>query len=164
MRKFIYQSIVEKLQAEIPEIKHFDLWRNQLACIEEEIPFELPAVLVEFRPIQWRHQGNAVREAAVEIALHVLTRQNTPTSAELPYSEEALQFFDLLADINRALYRHVKTAHNFRHDPLTATQSTTDNDFYEIRHDVEVFSCHAQDASAMPETLTIKKPTIKIQT
>ena len=160
MRKFIYQSIVEKLQQltdtqEQPAIKFFDLWRNQLSVIEEEQPFELPAVLVEFRPIQWRHQGNAVREAAVEIVLHVLTRQNEP---------QAFEFFDLLTDINRALHRHFKTSKKFNHDALTATQSTTDTGFYEIRHDIEVFSCHVQDASAMPERLTIKKPVVKIWT
>ena len=151
MRKFIYQSIVEKLQTEIPEIKHFDLWRNQLSSLEEEQPFELPAVLVEFRPITWRHQGNAVRDAAVEIALHVLTWQNMPTSTELPYCEESLQFLNLLTDINRVLHGYYHKSDLFTHDPLTATQSTTDNGFYEIRHDIEVFSCHATDASAMPK-------------
>jgi hypothetical protein len=169
MRKFIYQSIVEKLSQitdaqEQPVIKHFDLWRNQLAGIEEEQPFELPAVLVELRPIMWRHQGNAVREAAVEIALHVLTRQNMPTSNELPYSEESLQFLDFLTDINRSLHGYYKVSDRFIHDSIIATQSTTDNDSYEIRHDIEVFTCHVHDASAKSEPLTIKKPVIEIQT
>ena len=182
MRKFIYKSVVERLkkirkengeyiieeQLEPEEyesvIKHFDLWHNQLAYIEEGLPFELPAILIEFRPIQWRHQGNAVREAAVEIALHVLTWQNMPTSPVLSCGEESLQFLDLLTGINRALHRYAKADNKFAHDALTAVQSVTDNDFWEIRHDIEVFSCHVQDASAMLEPRTIKKPSIKIQT
>ena len=140
MRKFIYQSIVEKLQSEMPEIKHFDLWHNQLEYLEGEIPFELPAVLVEFRPIKWRHEGNGVRDAAVEIALHVLTLQNEPQN---------LEFFDLLTDINRALIRHAKSGDRFSHNAVTSVQSTTDSDFAEIRHDIEVFACHAADGSAM---------------
>jgi len=160
MRKFIFLSIVEKLQQEIPEIKHFDLWNNQLAYIEGEQPFDLPAVFVEFRPIRWQHQGNSVREAAVEVVLHVLTKRIEPTSQELPYNKESLQFFDLLTDINSALRQHSKTSYNFGHDSLTSIQSDTDNNSGEIRHDIEVFSCHTVDASAMPNyqktTATIK--------
>jgi len=141
MRKFIYQSIEEKLQSEMPEIKHFDLWHNQLEYIEGEIPFELPAVLVEFRPVKWRHQSNGVRDADIEIALHVLN-QNIPASAD---------FFDLLTDINRVLLKHSKSGDRFSHGAITSVQSTTDNNFDEIRHDIEVFACYAADGSAMPK-------------
>jgi len=159
MRKFIYQSIVEKISAEIPEVAHFALWNNQLADIQGEIPFALPAVLIEFRPIRWRHQGNGVREAAVEIALHVLT----PTMTEMPGSDESLEFLDLLTDINRALHRHHKTDDYFGHDALTATESNTDNNCGEIRHDIEVFLCHAMDCAAMPGYQK-RKVTVDIQT
>lgn len=150
MRKFIYNSIVEKLQSKMPEIKHFDLWHNQLEYLEGEIPFELPAVLVEFRPIKWRHQGNGVRDADVEFALHVLA-QNIPASAELPYSEEALQFFDTLTNINITLLKHAKQGDRFLHGSITAVQSITDSNFAEIRHDIEVFTCCAADGSCRPK-------------
>jgi len=159
MRKFIYQSIVEKLSEAVPEIKSFGLWNNQLAVIQGEIPFALPAVLVEFRPITWRHQGSGVREAAVAIVLHVLT----PTMTEMPDSAESLQFFDLLTNINRALHRHASSGYCFSHDALTAAESQTDNNCGEIRNDIEVFTCHATDCSAMPDYQR-RKVTVEIGT
>jgi len=154
MRKFIYQSVVEKLQQEIPEIAHFGLWNNQLTYIEGEVPFELPAVFVEFRTIRWQHQGNGVRDAAVEIVLHTLTEAK---------AKKPLQFFDLLTDINRALHKHVKVSDYYGHNAFTAIQSTTDHNFGEIRHDIEVFSCNAQDCSAMEKPKKVKA-TVKILT
>ena len=156
MRKFIYQSIVEQLKtitspspSEGGElIKHFDIWNNNLQYIEQNEAFYTPAVFVEFLPIEWKHQGNNVREAKVDIALHVITQRNAPTSHELPYESEALRFFDLLTEINVCLHGHFKRGDDFAHDALTATQSITDHDFEELLHSVEVFTCHAADWSA----------------
>jgi len=160
MRKFIYQSIVQKLQEiqdenETPVIQHFDIWNNNLEYLESEQPFNTPAVFVEFMPIEWRHQGGGVRDAAVTVALHVVTRQNAPTSNELPYAEQSLQFFDILTSINRCLHRYSNKNYDFGHNALTATQSLTDHDCGELRHDIEVFTCHATDASAMSPLQTI---------
>jgi hypothetical protein len=44
---------------------------------------------------------------------------------------------------------------------MTAKSSATDHDFEELRHDIEVFTCHATDASAMPAPATAAvRPTI----
>jgi hypothetical protein len=149
MRKFIYHSIVEKLKEitvdEIAVIKHFDMWSNNLAYTPESEAFYTPAVFIEFGDIEWRHQGRGVRDAAVTIILHVVTHRNAPSSHELPYEARALEFFDLLRKINVCLYRHAKAGELFGHDALTAVASKTDHDFYELRHDMEVFSCHAQE-------------------
>jgi hypothetical protein len=152
MRKFIYQSIVEKLKEmkdanDVQIIKHFDIWNNNLLYIAENEPFYTPAVFIEFREIEWRHQGRGVRDAAVGIVLHVITQRNAPTAADQPYAELSLEFFDLLTGINRCLHRHAKAGDHFAHDALTSTASATDHDFAELRHDIEVFVCHAQDAS-----------------
>jgi hypothetical protein len=153
MRKFLYKSIVEKLKEMKdsegnPAIRHFDIWNNNLVYIRENEAFLCPAVFVEFGRIDWRHQGGGVREAAVEIVLHVVTQRNAPTSHELEYEEPALQFFDLLTDLNKCLHGHVKISDNFGHDALTATYSVTDHDFDELRHDTEAFTCHVCDATA----------------
>jgi len=84
----------------------------------------------------------------VDIVLHIITQRNAPTSHELPYEEQALHFFDLLTEINACLHGHFKKGDYFFHDALTATQSITDNDFEELVHSVEVFTCHAEDWSA----------------
>ncbi|MDR1370924.1 MAG: hypothetical protein LBJ72_12505 [Dysgonamonadaceae bacterium] len=160
MRKFIYQSIIEKLkeikdESGNPVILHFDIWNNNLVYIQEEQAFYTPAVFIEFQPIQWRHQGGGAREAAVGIVLHVVTQRNEPTLNDGRYEERALRFFDLLTDINRVLHGHFKSGVEFGHDALTATQSNTDHDFDELQENIEIFTCHAQDVSAMPVKQTI---------
>jgi hypothetical protein len=161
MRKFIYQSIVDRLK-EIKDdggesiIKHFDLWNNNLEYVEEEQPFLTPAVFVELQPVVWRHQGKGVREAAVNVVLHVITQRNMPMADGSQYAELSLTFFDLLTEINCCLYGYAKTGEYFGHDALTGVQSVTDHDCGELRHDVETFSCHAVDASAMPNPQKIK--------
>lgn len=69
MRKFIYQSIVDKL-SEIQDadnnsvIQHFDIWNNNIISAgegEQEETFDKPAVFVEFQPIEWIHQGSISR-------------------------------------------------------------------------------------------------------
>jgi hypothetical protein len=168
MRKFLYKSIVEKLK-EIKDsddnavIKHFDVWNNNLVYIQENEPFQCPAVFVEFGRIEWRHQGGGVREAAVEIILHVVTQRNAPTSHELTYEDLSLQFFDLLTQINVCLHGHSKTEYNFGQDDLTSTYSITDHNFEELRHDIEGFSCHVCDASAMPEPPTAGVPMVDLR-
>jgi len=169
MRKFIYNSIVAKLQTitdqnEQPVIKHFDIWNNNIEYIDEEQPFNTPAVFVEFQPIEWRHMGGGMREAAVNIVLHVITQHNMPTaSGLLPYSAEAFDFFELLTAINACLHAHAKQSPAFIHDSLTAVRSTTDHDCAELRHDTETFCCHVTDMSAkkQPQTITVT-PEIKI--
>lgn len=39
--------------AEIPEIKHFDLWNNQIYNEQTEISFNTPAVFLDFSQILW---------------------------------------------------------------------------------------------------------------
>jgi hypothetical protein len=153
MRKFIYQSIIDKLK-EINDghqsvIRHFDIWNNNIVYICENEAFDTPAVFVEFRQIDWRLQGKTIREANVTVVLHVVTQRNAPTSDELPYAQLALEFFDLLTDINVCLTGHNKTGDYFGHDDLTPVSSITDNDFDELIHSLEVFSCHAMDAKVL---------------
>ncbi|MDR1120054.1 MAG: hypothetical protein LBM08_03975 [Dysgonamonadaceae bacterium] len=167
MRKFIYNSIVDKLKEMIdknsqPVIRHFDIWNNNITYLQDEQPFFMPAVLIEFQPIQWRHQGNGVREAAVTVMLHVLIQRNAPTQNNQKYEDPGLCFFDLLTDINRCLHGHSKTSFNFGHDAVTATQSVTDHDFEEIQHHIEAFTCHVSDASAMPDLETVRAGGIKV--
>ena len=67
MRRQLYLDIKNRLQSiigedEQPLIKHFDLWNRQVEFIEEETPFECPAVFVEFDRLDWRTIGNRHQE------------------------------------------------------------------------------------------------------
>ncbi|MDD3688231.1 MAG: hypothetical protein PHE56_15900 [Bacteroidales bacterium] len=152
--------IIEDPEELDPAIKHFDLWNNQLETIEEECPFNLPAVFIEFAPIMWRHNLQGVREAEITVNLHILMREIAPTKDGNQYEDQAFAFLELPDAVNKAL--HGLTGTGF--DALTSKQSITDHYFSEIMHLQESFSCHVSDTSAKKEPLTAPAtPTISVR-
>lgn len=62
MRRMLYLGLTEALKelkddGGQPLIRHIDLWNEQVEFIEQEEPFDTPAVFIEFRPVQWRTLG-----------------------------------------------------------------------------------------------------------
>jgi hypothetical protein len=53
IRTELYEKLVEVLKKNVPEVKHIDLWNRNVEFIDEEMPWERPAVFVEFGPIEW---------------------------------------------------------------------------------------------------------------
>jgi hypothetical protein len=164
MRKQLYLAVVERLKTLTDDyaVKHFDVWNNNLMYVEENEAFNTPAVFVEFEPINWRQHLQGVREADVRFNLHIVTRRNMPTSNELNYAEESLAFFDLLEAINTCLHGLTQVSDSGVIDALTSVSSTTDNDYDELRHDIEAYSCHVTDLSALPRPETIATASIKV--
>lgn len=146
MRKIIYNAISAAL-ANVQGIAHVGLWNNQLAYIEEEQPFDTPAVFIEFGQIDWKHQLHGVREAVITVRLHVVT-----DSRLSPWSE-VVNVFDLLDQINATLHGlHSVTLPagdpgSSVMDALTSIQSITDHDFGELQDNIEVYECHVTDGS-----------------
>lgn len=161
MRKQLYQAVCNRLKLiqtdpegnyfvaaqvndDLAAIRHFDLWNQQLDWLDEEQPFNTPALFIEFLPINWRHQGQGVRDASVTLNLHVVTRRNMPTRAGSPYAVDALGFFALLDAINLCL-------HGFKGEQFgafTGEQSVTSADFDELMHSTETYTTLVTDTSA----------------
>ncbi len=54
MRRMLYLGLTEALkelrdESGQPLIRHIDLWNEQVEFIEQEEPFDTPAVFIEFR-------------------------------------------------------------------------------------------------------------------
>ncbi|MCM1035551.1 MAG: hypothetical protein NC038_05585 [Paludibacter sp.] len=142
MRKTLYKQITAALEM-LPEIAHIDLFNNQLTYSEGEQPFLTPAVLIEFDAIEWRHLLHGVREAAIQIHLHVIT-----DSRVSPWAEN-IKVFDLLDRINHTLHGlHAMDENGSIMDALTLAQSSTDHDFDELQDNIETYQCHVTDRSA----------------
>ena len=170
MRKALYELIRDRLltieQDGKPVIRHIDLFNEQLLNIEQEVPFYTPAVLIEFNDIDWQPLLHGLREATIDVSLHILT-----DSRDAHYAD-TLKRLALLDDIHRVL--HASSAslqgvgieaieQNFgvsknttykqydrpcsQIDALTLTRSTTDHNFDELTDDIEQYSCHVTDAS-----------------
>lgn len=162
MRKIIYQTIRAALLAiEDGEgqklIGHVDLYNNQLAYTDGEQPFNTPAVLIEFGEIEWRHLPHKVREAVVQVRLHVVT------DSRVGRWSDAVEVFDLLDKINAALHGLTYSDGDGNvMDALTSLSSATDSDFDELQDNVETYSAHVTDASAR-QTLTHRASTVELR-
>ena len=100
MRKQLYLAIKEHIKAITDEngdqvFKHFDLWNRQSEFIEQEDPFEMPAVFVEFRPIMWDTIGGGGQKAEATVALHIVTPWYAQTADYSPIEAESLKYLDL---------------------------------------------------------------------
>ena len=163
MRKIIYQDIKSALLAIQDEnqgqlIQHVDLFNNQLIYADEEQPFYTPAVLIEFRDISWDILSHGRREALVTVNLHVVT------DSRVGHWADAVEVFDLLDRINAALHglTYSDDAGNAM-DALTCSQSSTDSDFDELQDNIETYTAHVTDTSALRRhTAPATPPAIEI--
>lgn len=167
MRKKLYLKLIEWLTSS-GIVKHVDLWNENVQYIEEEQPWECPAVFVEFLPIQWQSLPHGVQEATINFRLHIITRVVEPTSAEniiLPaegepaadnqYLNGGLEYLDLLEQINALI--HCQNSPALGINTITRIQSVTNHNHEEMLESIEDYSVHVVDDSAYNggETTTI---------
>lgn len=110
MKKQLYLAIIDRLKDipgadDEPLFKHFDLWNQQVEFIEQETPFQTPAVFVEFLPLQWRTLGNRVQDADLTTRLHIVTEWHSLTADYTPDEEQelALAYLDIVDSVVAAL-------------------------------------------------------------
>lgn len=117
MRKQLFLDIQSRLQA-IKDgegnriIKHIDLWNHQVDFLEEETPFEFPAVFVEFMPHAWETKGRNQQQANARIKLHIVSRWFAQTAEYAPGQAEALNYLDLTETIFAHMHRMAATQSN----------------------------------------------------
>ena len=115
MRSFFYLQLQERLEQlpdrqGVPAVRTYDLWNEQVDFIEEEEPFDMPAVFLEFMPYKWTTLSGAVQQAAVTVRLHVVTPWKGSSRKGSRYQQQSLERFSLLEEINRQLGRETAVA------------------------------------------------------
>lgn len=160
MRKELYKKICDELQklymvdgqyVYIDEggpypsgsdrvIKHIDLWNQNVEFLEQEVPWERPAVFVEFEELRWLpvERGVEYRADAI-IDLHVVTDWEGSSEAGSVFMDESLQVYDLLDEIHRTLAR--LNGNRFNNFDLLC--SRTNHNHEEIVEYIEQYRCTA---------------------
>lgn len=147
MRKKLYLAIIERLKELTDEhgnrlIKHFDLWNMNVEFIELETAFEMPAVFVEFTPIEWKTLGGGVQQANVSLNLHVVTAYSGSAAEGSDFQTDAIAYFDLLDKIHHHLFGLKGTGFN----ALKRTGSATNHNHEEIIESIETYETMVIDA------------------
>lgn len=71
MREELFEAIKSAMAD--TEVKHIDLWNHNVEFLEEEVPWEMPAVFVEFGTITWQSlTGEHLRGTGV-VRIHLVT-------------------------------------------------------------------------------------------
>ena len=139
----------EDVPVDLVAITHFDVWNNNIKYIADELPFSLPAVFIQFQPIQWEARSKGVRAADVSFTLHVITRHNAA------HYSDSLEFLDLLSAINAALYN--LKGDFFRN--MVSTTSTTDHDHDDLIDSMETYTVQLTDTTAVRTQILAPAPT-----
>ena len=146
MRADIYKALVEKLKeyadAEGNRVfKHFDLWNEQVEFIEDETPFDTPAVFIEFQTINWGDTMQKVQRGTLPLRLHIVTEWKGSTNDGSIYQEQALKRLDLVDGLSSHLFnwRHGQNGVNIQH--MQRSASYTNHNHGELVEDIEDFTC-----------------------
>lgn len=138
MRKQIYSEIKSRILAiqdsENEQLfKHFSLWNQQTEDVEQEIPFQCPAMFVEFMPLKWDQKGNDVQEANFIIRLHIVAEYD---------SEQMPDFFDIVDRVT-VIMQNAPALETGRR--WTRSQSITDHNHKHCIDNIEEYVCHLQE-------------------
>jgi hypothetical protein len=152
MRKKLYLDIKERLKtveagAGEQLFRHFDLWNRQVEFIEQETPFQCPAVFVEFGQMNWRTLGNRVQECELTVRLHIVTEWHADTAEYSPTEQQALEFLDIIDYV-------AKVMQGFSTGYMNAWMrrlSLTNHDHEHYVDNVEEYVCTLRDTSAVQQ-------------
>lgn len=172
MLKHLYLALEQKLLAVTDEqenpqplFKHCDLWNRQVEFVEQETPFQTPAVFVEFEPVQWRTDGRHVQDASLTIRLHIVTPWHANTASDILNPDVRATALAYL-DIPTVLFRQLHGQHGNLEDgdtllghfnALTRTASTVNHDHERFVDSIETYQCHLKD-------LSFAVPTVRVDT
>lgn len=70
-----YEAIMARLKDKVPALKHIDLYYGQDLPNEGEndLPFNRPAALFEYEPMEWETIGNKRKVADIRFRLHIIS-------------------------------------------------------------------------------------------
>ncbi len=142
MRKEIYETIKSRLAEltadDISVQLHVGLWNEQLTNIEEEMAMALPAVLVEFEPVQWAQRASSQSQTGRQrITLHILIGTMHEDVIEFLWGDSVPDIFEI-ADL---VVDRLVGVGGTRFNRLMSVASELDHDFDQIIHLREAFEC-----------------------
>ena len=145
MRATIYKALVEKLKAYTDAegnqvFKHFDLWNEQVEFIEDEAPFETPAVFIEFRSINWGDTMQNVQRGTIPVRLHIVTEWKGATNDGSIYQERALKRLDLVDGLASHLYNWSHNEDGTNVQRVQRSTSYTNHNHGELVEDIEDYT------------------------
>lgn len=153
MRKELYRALKERLKLlcrnesgeyymasadmdadlRMPVIKHIDLWNRNVEFMDQEIPWERPAVFIEFSPVRWNTIVPGVEyRAEPQVIFHIVTDWAETTRDDEPSGIDMLDLPDYVHEAIAGL-----EGRTFR--DMSLAESHTNHNHDEIVENIEIY-------------------------
>ena len=163
---FIYTTLANLIAAEVPDIKYVDLYDSQPLRPKEEESYDLPALFIEFKPVQWTQRGARSRRALIEIDIHIETnREGTETSSITPTGQQprGLYYLNLNNQVYKALQFFSSGAPKVGFGSMLNVGDHLNINEDVTRVDIMIWQTQAQDDTAVPDaTGAVGRQTIEV--
>lgn len=127
MRKELYGKIKETLEAEVPEVKHIDLWNQNVEFLDEEEVWARPAVFVEFGSISWQPLQGRGRRGLGEVRIHLVT----------DWSEGE---YGAAFDLGRKVHARLEGLQGEEFNGMTLSATATNHSHEEILENIDTYA------------------------
>lgn len=150
MKKQLYLDIKNRLKTIQDDngeqlLKHFDLWNQQVDFIEQETPFDCPAVFIEFMSHKWKTLGNRVQDTDLIVRFHIVTKWYAGTADYSPTEDQALEYLDIVDKVVAAMHGFTATGTN----SFMRTQTVPNHNHERYVDNIEEYICNLRDTSAV---------------
>lgn len=108
----LYNALVNKLAADVPELRWIDMDTGQYEFFEDNYPVDFPACLIQFPNIDWQDLQRGLQTGDVTVTFRVGFKITEDTHATAPDRAAATDRLKLLNNIHRALHYFNGTAFN----------------------------------------------------
>ncbi|MEO7977760.1 hypothetical protein [Flavobacterium sp.] len=102
--KNLYLEHEKRVTDNISEIKHIDLWSEQVSFMADEHPFKAPAVFFGYRILSAEDLSEGIQELQIQVDVYLFYETFADTSKGSKKQQKALAFLDLLTKINACFH------------------------------------------------------------
>lgn len=151
MRKEMIVALMEHIatltdEKKQPVVRHIDLWNEQVEFIEQESPFDMPAVFIELRPMRWSTLGGNIQQCKADLRFHIVTRWEGSSANGSMFQKDSLERFDILDSIDSHLSRWCFNSPQTSISMMQRTGSSTNHNHEELVEDISDFTCLVHQA------------------
>lgn len=111
VRKYWRNTLKTNFEGGLPEIKHVDLWHEQVSYLAEELPFDTPAIFIGFSTTEVADRGQLVQGIGVQVDMYLFYETFSDTYFSSDNQDRALDYLNSLTRLH-ALF-HGKDGENY---------------------------------------------------
>lgn len=100
----LYLEHSKRITDNVPEIKHVDLWAEQVSFLNDEHPFNAPAVFFSYRSNSMEDKGAKIQQVNLQVDIYYYYETFADTARNSKKQSKALDFLKLLSKINAAFH------------------------------------------------------------